>query len=70
MPESNNIALKKLSEDLGMDLFGVADIHKVKDEFSLSPRILAQMERAVCLGVRRSRSSRRRLQRLALRVCR
>ncbi len=56
MPESNNIALKKLSEDLGMDLFGVADIHKVKDEFSLSPRILAQMERAVCLGVRLSQA--------------
>jgi len=54
MPIDNNLALKEFSRDLGMDLFGVADIQKVKDEFSLSSKILGKMDRAVCLGVRLS----------------
>ena len=54
MPINNNTALRKFSLGLGMDLFGVADIQKVKNEFSLSEKILGKMDRAVCLGVRLS----------------
>lgn len=54
MPINNSTALRKFSLGLGMDLFGVADIQKVKNEFSLSEKILGKMDRAVCLGVRLS----------------
>jgi epoxyqueuosine reductase QueG len=38
----------------GIDLFGVADIVKIKDEFMLSAHTLEKFDRAVCLGVRLS----------------
>lgn len=37
-----------------MDLFGVADIHKIKKDFALSPKVLEKLDYAVCLGVRLS----------------
>jgi len=46
--------LKKFAQDLGTDLFGVADIREIKDEFALSKNILAKLNNAVCLGVRLS----------------
>jgi len=44
--------LKIIAQDLGADLFGIADIGKIKDEFFLDKKILEPMNRAICLGVR------------------
>jgi len=52
----NYSALKKLSAETGLDLFGVADIKNIKNNFRLSPQILAKLDKAVCLGVRLSGS--------------
>jgi len=46
--------IKKFCLDLGIDLFGVADISKVKQDFTLSPNTLKNSEKAVCLGMRLS----------------
>lgn len=46
--------LKNYSLSLGIDLFGVADINKIKDEFFISKRILEKLDRAISLGVRLS----------------
>lgn len=53
---SNYLSLKKFAQEQGVDLFGVADINAVKHEFSLPEKSLQKLERAVCLGVRLSRS--------------
>ncbi|MDD5560962.1 MAG: hypothetical protein PHT50_02385 [Candidatus Omnitrophica bacterium] len=34
----------------GVDLFGVADINGIKDEFKISPKTLQNLDKAVCLG--------------------
>lgn len=44
-------ALKKFCFDEGIDLFGVADISKIKDEFKIAPKTLQNLDKAVCLGV-------------------
>jgi epoxyqueuosine reductase len=49
-------ALKKFAKDLGLDLFGVADIRKAKQEFVVSPELLAKLDKAVVLGGRLSRT--------------
>ncbi len=51
----NYNTLKKFCQGQGVDLFGVADIRKIKMEFMLSADILAQLDKAVCLGVALSR---------------
>ena len=51
----NYSSLKKLAQDLGADLFGVADITKIKSEFSLPQASLSKYDRAVCIGSRLSR---------------
>ncbi len=50
----NYLALKKLSQGLGADLFGVADICDIKESFLLSENILKKMDKAICFGVRLS----------------
>lgn len=50
----NYILLKKFSQEQGVDLFGVADISKIKKEFYLSETVLEKVDRAVCLGIRLS----------------
>jgi epoxyqueuosine reductase len=50
----NYLALKKFSCGLGIDLFGVADISKIKDDFALSQKVLGKFNRAICLGTRLS----------------
>ncbi len=56
MDKNNNYAsLKKLCLNIGIDLFGVADVTEVKKDFLLSGCILEMVDRAVCLGVRLSR---------------
>lgn len=45
---------KRFCRSLGVDLFGVADISKIKDEFALSKKVLDKFDRAICMGVRLS----------------
>jgi epoxyqueuosine reductase QueG len=52
----NYLILKRFCQEQGIDLFGVADISSIKKEFLLSEKLLAKLDRAVCLGVRLSRS--------------
>jgi len=52
--EKNYKLLKKFSQDQGIDLFGVADISGVKEEFAISRELLKKFDKAVCLGVRLS----------------
>jgi epoxyqueuosine reductase QueG len=52
----NYLNLKKFSQDLGIDLFGVADISQIKNDFALSKKVLEKLDKAVCLGVRLSAS--------------
>ena len=57
MPKNKNYSvLKKLSAEAGLDLFGVADIKNIKNNFRLSPQILEKLDKAVCLGIRLSGS--------------
>ncbi|MFH0913590.1 MAG: hypothetical protein V1884_04860, partial [Candidatus Omnitrophota bacterium] len=39
-----------------IDLFGVADISQIKDDFALSKKVLEKLDKAICLGVRLSAS--------------
>lgn len=41
---------------MGADLFGVADIRKIRSEFLISPNVLDRLDKAICLGVRLSAS--------------
>jgi epoxyqueuosine reductase QueG len=50
----NYVALERLSKNLGADLFGVADITKIKESFLLSQRAVQKLDKAVSLGVRLS----------------
>jgi epoxyqueuosine reductase len=47
----NYLSLKKFCIDEGIDLFGVADISKVRDEFKISPQVSQKLDKAICLGV-------------------
>ncbi|MCM8800127.1 MAG: 4Fe-4S binding protein [Candidatus Omnitrophica bacterium] len=46
--------LKRYSLSLGIDLFGVADISKIKEEFLISQKILEKLDKAISIGVRLS----------------
>ncbi|MBM3250117.1 MAG: epoxyqueuosine reductase [Candidatus Omnitrophica bacterium] len=48
--------LKNFALEQGADLFGVADIRKVKKDFVLSPGVTQKLDYAICLGVRLSAS--------------
>jgi len=50
----NYLNLKKFCLEQGIDLFGVADILEIKDEFMILGRTLEKLNQAVCLGVRLS----------------
>jgi len=52
----NYLNLKKFCQNLGVDLFGVADISKIKGDFLISQDLLKRFDRAVCLAVRLSGS--------------
>jgi epoxyqueuosine reductase len=47
----NYSALKKFCLNEGIDIFGVADISEIKNEFKISPKTLQNLDKAVCLGV-------------------
>jgi epoxyqueuosine reductase QueG len=52
----NYLSLKKFCRDLGIDLFGVADIAKIKKDFMFSQSLLEKFDNAISLGVRLSKS--------------
>ena len=52
----NYLNLKKFALNQGIDLFGVADISKVKTDFMLSKNTLEKFDKAICLAVRLSQS--------------
>jgi epoxyqueuosine reductase len=54
--DKNYDALKKFTQNLGLDLFGVADIREVKSEFVVSPELLVKLDKAVVLGGRLSKT--------------
>jgi epoxyqueuosine reductase len=54
MNDKNYKGLKKFCLDNGADLFGVADISKIKDEFNLSENLAKGLDKAICIGVRLS----------------
>jgi len=54
--ERNYLILKKFCQDLGVDLFGAADINKIKKDFALSKSLLERFDKAVCLGLSLSKS--------------
>lgn len=52
----NYLILKRFCQDLGVDLFGVADIDKIKKGFLLSQKLLERFDKAISLGLRLSGS--------------
>ncbi len=52
----NYLSLKRFCQDLGIDLFGVADINKTKKDFAISGSLLEKFDKAVCLGLCLSKS--------------
>ena len=52
----NYLALKKICFKEGLDLFGVADIREIKNEFKISPKALRNLDKAICLGLRLSQA--------------
>ncbi len=50
------LELKKACLGFGVDLFGVADINEIKNDFKISKSVLAKFDKAICLGVRLSAS--------------
>jgi epoxyqueuosine reductase QueG len=57
MDKNKNYAvLKKFSQEQGIDLFGVADIREIRNEFQILENLVQGLDRAVCLGVRLSSS--------------
>jgi epoxyqueuosine reductase len=46
----NYSTLKKFCLDQGIDIFGVADISRVRDEFKIAPQVSQKLDRAICLG--------------------
>jgi len=52
----NYLNLRKTSLGWGADLFGVADINKIKNDFKISRKLLTKFDKAICLGVRLSAS--------------
>lgn len=52
----NYLGLKKHCFNLGVDLFGVADIKNEKNDFFISAKLLEKLDKAVSLGIRLSQS--------------
>jgi len=53
--KTNYSLLKKYAQNSGIDLFGVAEISAIKDEFLISKEVLKDINKAISLGVRVSR---------------
>jgi epoxyqueuosine reductase QueG len=48
--QKNYLQIKEFSQNLGIGLFGVADISLAKNDFTLDREVLEKLNRAVCLG--------------------
>lgn len=48
--------LERLSKKEGVDLFGVADVEAIKEDFLISPELSKKINKAVCLGLGLSRA--------------
>jgi epoxyqueuosine reductase QueG len=48
--------LEKLAKDLGTDLFAVADVSGIKEQFNLDKDAIKDLNRAICLGARVSQA--------------
>lgn len=55
--KNNKLDLKNFCFSLEIDLFGIADIKDIKNEFLIAPKVLAKLDRAVCLGLRISQAA-------------
>lgn len=49
--EKNYLDLKNFCEEQGIDIFGVADISKIRGEFNISLKVAQNLDKAICLGV-------------------
>lgn len=47
----NYLNLKKFSQSQGIDLFGVADISRIKKDFLLDKKVVKKFNQAICLGL-------------------
>lgn len=54
--DKNYLLLKKFTQQLGINLFGVADISRIKNDFSLPNQLLEKFDKAISLGMRLSSS--------------
>lgn len=54
MKDKNYSELKRFCLEKGADLFGIADISRIKSEFNLDKDLVKGLDRAVCIGVRLS----------------
>jgi epoxyqueuosine reductase QueG len=52
----NYLQLQRISRSLGIDLFGVADIAKIKDGFALPTTLIEKFDKAIVLGARLSQA--------------
>lgn len=52
----NYLLLKKFTQQLGINLFGVADISQIKNGFSLPEQLLERFDKAISLGIKLSSS--------------
>ncbi|MCG2714137.1 MAG: hypothetical protein L6308_04785, partial [Candidatus Omnitrophica bacterium] len=68
MLKDNKLDLKKFCLSLEIDLFGIADIKDIKNEFLISPKVLAKMDRAVCLGLRISQAALEEIEKVPTRM--
>lgn len=50
----NYLTLKKFCQELGINLFGVADLGEVEKDFLLSSQIMEKFDKAISLGLRLS----------------
>ena len=56
MKKTNYSQLQKFCAGLGLDLFGVADVTTLRDEFALSKETAGKLPYAVCVAARLSRA--------------
>ncbi|MDP2941760.1 MAG: hypothetical protein Q8N85_05895 [Candidatus Omnitrophota bacterium] len=52
--QKDYLALEEFCRRQGADLFGVADVTGIREEFALAAKVRDELSRAVCLGVRLS----------------
>jgi len=54
--DKNYLKLKDVAQSRGIELFGVADISGIKNNFNISKSLVDKVDKAICLGMRLSSS--------------